>query len=249
VIRRLLAVLIIVVGLAGVALAVLSDAVTTEDRGSTTHPGPIRAVEVDVDAGRVDVVGSADPEAKVDRVRHYLHGAPTISETVSEGVLRLRTDCPRFVALQCRVDVRVQVPVGAAVQVRTGNGDVSVDGMKNMVDVTTSSGAVRLTRDAGPVKVVTSAGSIDAVDLTSPSLDASTDAGRIRMSLAEPAARVDLRTHAGSIDLALPDAPGGYRVTTNKGAGKAKVTVAQDPTSPRAITARTGAGSIRIRPR
>jgi Putative adhesin len=247
--RRLLALLIIVVGLAGVAVALLSDAVTTEDRGSTTHPGPIRSVVVAIDAGRVDVVGSADPDAKVDRVRHYLHGAPTISETVSDGVLRLAADCPRFIALQCRVDVRLQIPVGATVQVRTDKGDVSVDGMKNMVDVTTSAGAVRLTRDAGPVKVVTSAGSIDGVDLTPPSLDASTDAGRIRVSLAEPASRVDLRTHAGSIDLALPPAPGGYRVTANTGAGKANVSVAQDPTSPRAVTARTGAGSIRIHPR
>lgn len=245
-IRRLLAVLILVVGLAAVALAALSSSLTTEDRGSTTHPGPIRSVEVDIDAGRVDVVGTTSGEAKVDRVRHYLHGAPTISETVSDGVLRLRTRCPTFVALQCRVDVRLEVPVGATVRVRTDQGDVGIEGMTNGVDVTTSAGAVRLTRSAGAVKVATSAGSIEGVDLTSPSIDASTDAGRIRMSLAEPAARVDLRTSAGSIDLALPAAPGGYRVAADTGAGKKDVTVAQDPTSARAVTARTGAGSIRI---
>lgn len=245
-VRRLLAVLIVVVGLAGVAVAALSGAVTTEDKGSTTHPGPIRSVDVEIDNGRVDVVGSADPDVVVDRVRHYLHGAPTISEAVADNVLRLRTHCPTFVALQCGVDVRLRVPAGATVQVRTTSGDVTVQGVSGPVAVTTSAGGVRLTGTTGAVKVATSAGSIDGTDLKSPAVDASADAGRIRLALAEPAARVDLRTHAGSIDLALPAAPGGYRVDAKTGAGKANVSVAQDPTSARAVTARTGAGGIRI---
>lgn len=243
--RRLLAVLIVVVGLAAVALALLSSSLTTEDKGSTMHPGPIRSVDVQIDNGRVDVVGTAEPTATVDRVRHYLHGAPKITETVADGVLRLRTECPTFVALQCHVDLHLRVPAGAAVQVRTDRGSVSVQGTSGPVDVRTSAGAVRLTATSGAVKLATSAGAISGVDLASPSIDATADAGRIGLSLAKPAARVDLRTHAGSIDLALPVAPGGYRVTTEK----ADVSVAEDPTSSRAVSARTGAGSIRIHPR
>jgi len=247
--RRLVAVLVIVVGVVGLALALLSSSLTTEDKGSTTHSGPIRAVDVQIDNGRVDVVGTSDPDATVDRVRHYLHGAPTITETVADGVLRMQTKCPTFIALQCRVDLHLRVPAGASVHVRTDRGSVSVQGTSGPVDVGTSAGAVRLTATSGAVTLATSAGAIDGVDLKAPSIDATAGAGRIKLSLAEPAARVDLRTHAGSIDLALPVAPGGYRVTTQKGAGKADVSVAQDPTSARAVSARTGAGSIRIHSR
>jgi DUF4097 and DUF4098 domain-containing protein YvlB len=108
---------------------------------------------------------------------------------------------------------------------------------------------VHLARTRGPVQVRTSAGSVDGVDVVASFLDATTDAGRIRLSLAEPADRVGLRTDGGSIDLALPPVPGGYRVATDAGAGKVEVSVAQDPGAGPAITAKTGAGNIRIRPR
>lgn len=99
----------------------------------------------------------------------------------------------------------------------------------------------------GPVRATTSAGNIDGVDLVAGFLDATTEAGPIRLSLAEPSAGLGLRTDAGNIDLSLPEAPEGDRVTTETGAGRVEVGVAQEATSPRAVTATTGAGNIRIR--
>jgi len=245
--RTFIALLIVLVGAAGVGVAELTRAGATEDRGSSTY-GAITGVDVQIDSGRVEVVGMAATAAKVDRVRHYLRKAPSLEETLVDGILRIRGTCPNFVALGCAVDVRVQVPASATVRVRTGDGSVSVDGMVKGAEVTTSAGAVRLVRSAGPLSATTSAGSIEGVDLAPAFLDARTHAGRIRMSLTEPAGRVDLRTDAGSIDLALPG-DGPYRVTTDTGAGKVAVTVARDPSSERAVTARTDAGSIRIHPR
>jgi len=245
--RTLLAILIVLVGAAGVGVAELTRAGATEDRGSATY-GAITGVDIQIDAGRVDVVGRAGTEARVDRVRHYLREAPGLTETAVDGVLRIRSACPKFVALGCAVDVRVEAPASATVRVRTGKGAVSVDGMVKGLDVSTSAGSVRLLRAAGPLRATTSAGSIDGIDLAPAFLDARTDAGRIRMSLAEPAARVDLRTDAGNIDLSLPG-DGGYRVMTDTAAGKVDVSVVKDLASPRAVNATTDAGSIRIHPR
>lgn len=249
--RKLLiaAIALVAVAVAGVGALAWAKQGATEDRGSTTHPAPIRGLQVQLDAGRVEVVGGTAPDAKVDRFRHYLGKAPILDEVVVDGVLAIRSQCPRTLWGDCRTDVRVELPAAADVQVRTGSGAVVVTGMSGTVDVTTSSGAVRLTRVNGPVRTSTSAGSVDGVDVSPTFLDATTGAGSIRMSLAQPSPRVDLRTGAGGIDLALPPAEGGYRVTTEAKAGKADVSVAQDPSSARAVTAQTRAGRIRIHPR
>ena len=118
--------------------------------------------------------------------------------------------------------------------------------MRGMVEVETGAGGIRLGTE-GPVRASTSGGSVDGDDLVAGFLDPSTDAGRIRVSLAEPSARGDLRTDAGNIDLALPAASGGYRITTETAAGEVDLGLAHEPGANRAVTATTGAGNIRIR--
>lgn len=247
--RRVLFVLIAVVGLTGVLFAGLATFARAEDRATWTQPGPIRLVEVDVELGRVQVVAAPANEAKVDRTRRFIRREPVTRETFVDGVLRLEADCPRFLAVGCKVDYRVEVPAAANVKIRAKNGSVAIEGMAAMIDVETGAGGVRLDRTRGPVRAETSAGSIEGTDLVAGFIDAKTNAGRIRMSLSEPSPRMGLRTDAGSIDLALPPAAGGYRVTTETGAGKVDVSVAQDPAAARAINATTGAGNIRIHPR
>ena len=247
--RKVVGALIVVVAVAGISVAVLVTVANVEDHYVATQAGPIRSLEVDVEAGRVEVVAAAANEARIDGTRRYIRGVPSARETLVDGVLRIRAECRRFVAVGCERDYRVEVPAAVAVRVRTDRGPVVVADMVGMVDVDAAAGGIRLTRTRGPVRARTSAGNIDGADLVAGSLDASTDAGRIRISLAEPSPRVDLGTDAGNIDLALPVAPGGYRVATETGAGKVDVSVVEDPTSGRAVTARTGAGNIRIHPR
>ncbi len=247
--RKLLGVLIAFMALAGVGAAGLATFAGVKDRQVSTRPGPIRSVEVDVDAGRVEVVAGEADEARVDRTRQYIVGAPVTGETLVDGVLRLTASCRRFVPLGCRVDYRVEVPGGVPVRVRTDRGSVEVERMGGMVDVETEAGGVRLVGTRGAVRATTSAGNIEGVDLVAGFLDATTDAGRIRLALAEPSARIGLRTGAGNIDLSLPDVAGGYRVTTETGAGRVEVNVPQEPTSARAVTATTEAGNISVRTR
>lgn len=248
-IRRLLAVLIALVGTAGILVVGLSTWFPEEDRATITPPGAVRRVEVDVEAGRVAVVAGGTGGVTVDRTRRYLRGKPVTEERVVDGVLRVTAMCTRVPTFGCEVDYRIEVPAGVSVQVRTERGSVSVDDIIGMVDVTTSAGAVRLSRVRGPVKVTTSTGSVDGDDLVAEFLDATTGAGRIRLSLAEPPGRLGLRTGAGSIDVGLPPAVGGYRVAADAGAGSVDVSVEQNPGASRAVIVNSGAGRVRVHPR
>ena len=246
-VRRFLALAIVVVGLAGIVAAVGSTVGAREKRRTFTRPASVTAVEVEIDNGRVEVVAGTELEPRIRQTTRSLFAAPKLQESVIDGVLRLRAECPRLAGPTCEVRYRVEVPATVAVRVRTDRGSVSVDGMTGAVDVAADAGRISLARTSGPVTARTSAGSIEGVDLSPAFLDASTGAGRIRMSLEKPSARVDLRTGAGNIDVALP--PDRYRVETETDAGKIDVAVTVDATSPYVVRARTGAGGIRVRPR
>ncbi|MDQ6725654.1 MAG: hypothetical protein M3066_05760 [Actinomycetota bacterium] len=245
--RRLLAAAIAVVALLGLVVVAASRLGARERRRTWTTTEAVTAVEVESGSGPVDVVGGVSPETTVRRTERYLLAAPAVARSLVDGVLRLRTGCPRLAASACRVGLRIELPAGAAVRVRSGGGAVSVTGVVGAVDVATTTGTISLARASGPVTARTSGGAIHGVDLAPTFMDASTGAGPIRLSLAEPSARVDLGTGAGAIDVALP--PDRYRVEATTGAGKASVAVAVDPTSGYVVRAASRTGAIRIHPR
>ena len=246
--RRLLMILIALVGTAGVVVAAFVLLLPENDRTTLAQPGPVRSLEVDVEVGRVEVVPGGD-EAVITRTRHYLVGAPEARESLLNGVLRIEAECSGPIAAGCAVDYRVEVPAGVPVRIRTQRGAVSVTDMTGAVEIDAGAGDVRLTRTRGTVRVGTSAGDVVGVDLVAEFLDATTDAGRIRLSIADPPGRLGLKTGAGNIDVGLPAAPGGYRVATDAGAGRVDVTVEQNEGGSRTVMATTGAGNIRIHPR
>jgi len=247
--RRLLATLIALVGTAGLVALGLSTFFPVEDRVTLAQEGPISSVEVDVEVGRVTVVPGEGDVATIGRTRRHLWGEPDTSEMLVGGVLRIVASCQRILTFGCSVDYRVAVPAGVSVRIRSERGSVSVADMAGMVEVDTGSGAVRLARTKGPVRVTTSAGDVEGVDLAATFMDATTGAGRIRLSLAEPPGRLGLTTGAGNIDVGLPTVLGGYRVDADAGSGKVDIGVEQNPGGSRTITARSRAGNIGVRVR
>ena len=247
--RRFLAMLIALVGTAGVVVVALAIFFPEEDQATIPVTERVRSVEVDVEAGRVLVAAGATDATTITRTRRYLRGVPITSEEFSQGVLKIRSECRRWVTFGCEVDYRIEVPGNVAVRVRVEHGPVSVEGIGGMVEVETGAGAVELIRTQGPVKVTTSAGHVDGEDLSADFLDATTGAGRIRLAMARPPGRLGLKTGAGNIDVGLPPADGGYRVAADADAGKVEVSVDENPGGNRAVIANSGAGRIRIHPR
>ncbi len=241
--RRRLASAIVVVGMAGVFTTVGA----RQTRTTFAVPDPITAVEVESEAGAVDVVVAGDRGTTIVQTARALLGGPTIEQSVVDGVLRLRASCPRLGAAVCQVDYRLELPPTLPVRVRTGRGDVSVEDMAGAVDVTSTEGSISLARTSGPVTARTSQGSVEGVDLAPPFLDASTRGGPISVSLAKPAGRVDVQSRSGSVDLALP--ADRYRVETATGRGRPDIGVVVDATSGYVVRATTVAGGVRIRPR
>ncbi len=195
--KKLLAVLIVLVGTAGVVVAGLATFAAVRDRTVSTRPGPVRSVEVDVAVGRRgrrrrQRRGQGGPYPAVHRRCAADHRDAGRRRPPAHGVV------PNVRPAGCKVDYRVEVPGAVSVQVRTERGSVQVENMTGTVEVETEAGGVRLVGTRGPVRATTSAGNVEGVDLVAGFIDAITDAGRIRLSLAEPSARVDLRTDAAT---------------------------------------------------
>lgn len=245
--RRLLAAAILVVGALGLVVAGASRFGARERRLTSSPTDAITAVEVESQSGPVEVVGSAGGDVNVRRTERYLLGVPTVRQSLTDGVLRLHAQCPRVGRSTCEVRLVLDLPAAVSVRIRAQHGAVSVTGIGGTVDVATGTGAISLTRITGPVAARTATGAVDGVDLAPLFMDASTGSGAIRLSLAEPSARVDLGTRAGAIDVALP--PERYRVEARAGAGKADVSVEEEATSAYVVRATTVAGAVRIHPR
>jgi hypothetical protein len=248
-IRRVLAMLIALVGTAGAVVVGLATYFPEEDQATITPTELVRGLEVDVEVGRVIVVAGATEATTVTRTRRHLRGTPVTDERVVQGVLQISAGCRRWVTFGCEVDYRIEVPGTVSVRVRVDDGAVSVEGIGGMVEVETKAGAVDLIRTQGPAKVTTSAGNVEGEDLNAEFLDATTGAGRIRLSMARPPGRLGLRTGAGSIDVGLPPADGGYRVAAEAESGTVDVSVSQNAGGNRAVIANSGAGRISIHSR
>jgi Uncharacterized conserved protein len=92
----------------------------------------------------------------------------------------------------------------------------------------------------------TTTGDIVATDISSPSVDASTAAGDIRLSYDDAPVSVSARTRTGDISIVVPPGPS-YRVEAATRTGDQRITVRQNLVADRTISARTTTGDIDIR--
>jgi len=132
-----------------------------------------------------------------------------------------------------RVDIRVQLPAGSALEVR-GWGDVTAEGPLDTVDIDTAMGDVDIDRAAGRVRAKTSMGDIRVGSAAGPA-DLRTAAGSVRVGRA--GSDVTVRTSAG--DVRVDDAEGELRLSTS--AGDIRVERASS-----AVSAKASAGDIRL---
>lgn len=191
-------------------------------------PG-ISTVQVDTAVGQVTVERAVGDRVEVDLRSEGSWRHPELSRQVDGDTLRLRTDCPTWAWGGwggCRVHLRVSVPDGVALDLRSSTGRVRVDGVD---------GDVRARLDTGEVALS---------DLRSQTVDVASDTGRISADFATAPDEVTATTSTGAIDVRVPDDGTAYAVDASSDVGRASVDVPTDPSSSHRISARTDVGAV-----
>jgi hypothetical protein len=190
--------------------------ITAEEVISESFPvGAAPRVVVETFNGRIDVNAGTDGQVAVEATKRGAGFTRAEAEddlknvlvtmTQEGDTLRIRaerTDAP-FVTGNTGASFVVSVPTGAALELRTSNGQITTFDVTGDVFAQTSNGEIDVRGGAGRLDLGTSNGRIE-IEARDARVDAGTSNGRIsfRGSLAEGDHRFD--TSNGSIDITLP---------------------------------------------
>ncbi len=219
---------------ANVAVAVLAIGIgwIASLRSSSTRYAvsePVHRVDLNLASGSAVIVGTQSSNLEVRRTYDYAfgHGARE-RRSLSGGVLRISSQCPRIVVGSCSAAYELAVPETIAVNVRTTDGSVRFTGFRGTVSVTTGSGNVDVEAYCG-------------FDLA-----AVTGSGNVRITAACSPAHLEVRTRSGDATALVP--PGGrYRISAISGAAPPHVSgVVRDPHAPFSIDMHSGSGTLTI---
>ncbi len=230
--------------LAVTTYAAASLLVRTTETDSTTFEDEVRRVDVKV-TGRVTITARADQGAHIDRRSTFGVQRPRVTETLEDGLLRVRVQCPWGISVVCSNDVEIAVPADVSLLIDAMG--VRVTDVTGDIEVVSGAGAVELDGVTGTVGVNVGSGSIAGRDLGSTRVRAAAGAGSVDLDFATPPDDVEATSGAGSVVVAVPPGDEVYRVDANAGAGDSVVTVARDPAGERVIRANAGAGSVEVR--
>jgi len=210
--------------LGSVALALLSGCHEADiHEESAVITDQVDSVVVDVGSGDITLVerdvSEVTVHATIDGDTNHL------GHDLVDGRLTLFDVCNDD---HCSVDIDATVPYGASVQLRTGSGDVLVEGATAGIVVDTGSGDVRGHAISGVALGVT------------------TGSGNVELSVSDPAENIVLRTGSGDVDLHVPTGSYAFNVSTGSG-DESFQGVGQDPSSVGRIDVHTGSGDVAIR--
>jgi hypothetical protein len=193
-----------------------------------TVSAPLTRVELAMSSGEASIVGTESMKLQVRRIDDYSFGHPARERrSLTGGVLRITSDCPKVVLGTCSASYELAVPETVAVTVRTTDGSVRMTGFR------------------GTASVQTGAGSVDVEAYCGFDLAARTGSGDVRITAACSPRHLDVSTGSGDATAQVP--PGRYRISASSGAGKQHVSgVTRDADAPFTIKMHSGSGSVAI---
>jgi len=190
--------------------------------------GTLSALELDLGAAPVQIVGGAGGAVEVRRSEEFAFGRrPGETREVQGGILRIDSRCPETVFGTCRASYRIAIPDNVQVNVRTSTGRVQIAGLNGSARVSTESGGIAIDGFCGFTVIATSV------------------SGDVRAGAACSPDRVELRSSSGNVSAVVP--PGRYRVDVNSDLGAERVrgvTAAED--APNAVQALSGSGDVTV---
>ena len=190
--------------------------------------GGVTGVTVDLGFESLEVRGSSTASSvRMTRSYSWSFDRPSVRASQAGGRLTVSSDCGFSVGRGCSGHVRLVLPEGLPVTVHTSDGSVLLRDLTGTVTSSTSDGHVTLRDLSGPV-------------------DASSSDGGIDLRFAGAPARVQVRSHDGSIGVHVPHDGTSYRVTTDVSDGHEDVSVPADPGAARRIDLEASDGSITV---
>ena len=199
--------------------------VTLHSRTTTyTVSTPLRQVDLQLASGQAVIVGGGSTAVQVRRTDHYAFGRTAReSRSVTGGVLRIVSRCPRIVVGSCSASYELAVPETVAVRVTTTGGRVRLDGFR------------------GAAALRTGSGSVDVEAYCGFRLSAISGSGDLHVATACAPQSLDLRTGSGNAVALVP--PGRYRLSAISGSGKQRVSgVVRDQRAAFSIDVHSGSG-------
>lgn len=215
-----------------------------------TLSGTVTRVVASDDVGDITVVpGSV---TRVVAVEQYNFTAPTVTDTLREGVLRIVASCPSTagpvdVGLNdCASDLVITVPRAVAVDAVSDVGDVRTQGLRGPERLRSSAGDVIAEAVAArTLKATTDSGDVRLVGVRSRVLTLRSSAGDIDADLAAAPDRIVASTTEGDVKVTLPS--GTYAVELHTDYGTSHVQgITEQSDAPHMVSARTSDGDIRI---
>lgn len=215
-----------------------------------THTEAVARLEVDGDAGGVEVVAASGDETVVTTTLRW-HGdhRPDEVHELDGDTLRLTDDgCRRAFDLagDCSVEWRIELPADAEVDISVDSGRITTTGIEGAQQLHTDSGGIEVTEPGGKLTVTGDSGRLAARELPGTEVDAQLDSGAIELSFVEVPDLVTARTDSGEVRVLVPTGSGGYDVHAESGVGSSDVAVDADPDSGHRIDVATDSGRITV---
>ncbi|MGW1865345.1 DUF4097 family beta strand repeat-containing protein [Streptomyces mauvecolor] len=245
-----------VIGALGVVapftISLMADAVSTTARYESPdngRPHAVSAIEVDAGAAQITVTTGAAGQVTMGGELTWAMKRPKIEQTWDGDTLKVRTRCDGFVdefLQNCQVDLKLTVPAGIRLKVKSGSGPVKVRDLTGPVDLQGGSGSMKLYGLKGMVRADVGSGEIQASQLSSPEADLTSGSGSVDAQFAAAPQRVKVWTGSGSASVTVPDGAR-YRIAGDSRSGARSIQKELvDSNSGRILDVSSGSGSVTV---
>jgi DUF4097 and DUF4098 domain-containing protein YvlB len=165
--------------------------------------GNIDKVVVETSTGDIDVTGSEDDGATVNVELSCKTATPEVHVDLDGTTLTVSMDAGNG-ASACDGLFSLDIPAGAELEIRTGIGDVILDGIDGDTEALTYDGDIDLVDLSGDLDLTTASGDVTTTGLSGSEVTITAGAGRVEASFETIPALVDVEVTSGSAALTVP---------------------------------------------
>ncbi|GAA3926382.1 hypothetical protein GCM10023085_04710 [Actinomadura viridis] len=211
---------------------------------------PVTEVEIDAGSARVTLGPGQAGRVRIVKTLTWTLSEPRVEQIWAGELLLVRVSCegPRrwYHGGECDADIDLRIPPLIRVRATAGSGEVRVRGIGGDLRLETGSGRVHLADVRGRVWARARSGLITGTGLTSYTLEATVESGRLAFDFERPPRHVKLSAGSGAGRVTVPRGSY-YRVELETGSGAVRVDPAlNDRSSLRGIVGKVGSGALSI---